>query len=85
MAAGLKMAGNIIMDHAFKFPEQERRIGYEKQIGAAELALQSLDINTKFIESQLNAQLNINQLTNMYSNPMINEREIMESFMEKDE
>lgn len=83
-AAMFKTAG-LIMSHAFRFPEQERRIGVDKQLGAADLAVNSLAIDTKFIEKQINHQLAINQKTNIYSNPIINEREIMESFMDKDE
>lgn len=85
VSAAIFKTSKLIMDHAFRFPEEDRRIGVEKQIGAANLALQSLALNTKFIEKQLDVQLAINQKTNIYSNPIINEREIMESFMEKDE
>lgn len=74
-----------IMDHAFRFPEQKRRIGVDKQLGAAELALDSLAIDTRFIESQINHQAAINRITNTYTNPVINEREVMENFMDKDE
>lgn len=85
VSAALFKTSKLVMDHAFRFPEMARRIGVEKQIGAAELALQSLALDTKFIEKQISTQLAINQKTNIYSNPIINEREIMESFMDKDE
>lgn len=85
VTGALFKASKLIMDHAFRFPEEARRIGVEKQIGAADLALKSLTLNTKFIEKQLDVQLAINQKTNIYSNPIISEREIMESFMDKEE
>lgn len=74
-----------IMDHAFRFPEQQRRIGVDKQIGSAELALDSLAIDTAFMEAQINHQAQLNRITNAYTNPMINEREVMENFMDKEE
>lgn len=85
IAGALKMVTGSIMDHVFTFPEQARRIGFEKQAGAADLALQSLEIDTAFMEAQINNQHALNQITNRYTNPMINEREIIESFMDKEE
>lgn len=88
MAAGAMMfAGNrlknMIMDFGYHFPERQRQINVDKQIGASELAIQSLAMNTSHMERQLNAQLALNQVSNVYKNPIINEREIIEKFMEK--
>lgn len=85
ISGALTKAASTIMDYAFTYPEQERRIGFDKQIGAAELALESLAINTAFMEAQINHQTALNQITNAYANPLINEREVMENFMDKDE
>lgn len=85
VSGALSGIGGAIIDHAFRFPEQQRRIGVDKQIGAAELALDSLAIDTAFMEAQINHQAQLNRITNAYTNPMINEREVIEDFMDKDE
>lgn len=85
VAAGLHQAKGLIMNHALRFPEEARRIGFEKQIGAEQLALQSMVADTKFANRQIKAQLKLNSIKSVYNNPLINDRFIMESFMDKEE
>lgn len=73
------------MSHGFRFPELQKQIDVDKQLGASELAIESTVINTAHLDRQIEQQNKLSALSNSYNNPMINEREVLGMYMEKDE
>lgn len=73
------------MSHALRFPELQRQIDVDKQLGASELAIESTVINTAHLDRQIEQQNKLSAISNSYNNPMINEREVLGMYMDKDE
>lgn len=74
------LMGNFIIRKEHVFPEQQRKINMDKKLAAEQLALQSLQFNTKHMNEQLNAQLELNRLFSRYDSPTMNSRLVNETF-----
>lgn len=77
-----RLVGNYIIQKEHSFPEQQRKINMDKKMAAEQLALNSLQFNTKHMNEQINAQLELNRLFTRYDVPMISSRNIDKEFRE---
>lgn len=79
--AGLaRTIGNYAIKTGHLFPERQRRINEDKKLAAEKLALMSLQMNTKHMTAQLNAQLEMNRIFSRYDVPAINTRDLNVEF-----